>query len=401
MDNQINVIIIDENEKSRKVIKGILDRIHGLNIEEAGDFENGLKSIKKIKPDITILNLFPSEENALQLARKITQNYQDTVLFVTAPNAAPEVIIQAMRAGAREFLLQPFKKDELIEAVNSTIHSSKQKSEKISKGKIIAVHGAKGGVGATTIATNIASVLSQHQKKDVILFDLNLKLGNSALFFNVKSQYSILDVATNIDKIDTHLLKNTLPRHSSGVRILLGPSHIEQAETINAMHVEQTLALLRYIFEYIIIDTNSIFDEVNIKALDEADTILTVSTLDVPSIYNVKRCIDLFQRMGYDKEKVLLILNRYSKFEEIDVELIEKTIDYPIFWRIPNQNYSQILKSINVGNPISIMLPRSKISISFSDIAKNLNGSHVNPQNEEVNGKKIKLFKNIFRKQGS
>ncbi|MFX0136085.1 MAG: hypothetical protein ACFFDN_20765, partial [Candidatus Hodarchaeota archaeon] len=119
------------------------------------------------------------------------------------------------------------------------------------------------------------------------------------------------------------------------------------------------------------------------------------------SIYNTTRCIALFQRMGYDKDKVWLILNRYSTFDEIDVELMEKTIDYPIFWRIPNQNYSQILKSINVGTPISIMMPRSKISMSFLDIAKNLNGSHFNPQNEESNGKKIKLFKNIFRKRGS
>ncbi len=400
MDNQINVIIIDENEESRKHIKGILNRIHRLNIEEAGDFDNGLKSIKKVKPDITILNLFPSEENALNLARKITLNYPETVLFVTAPQAAPDIIIQAMRAGAREFLMQPLNKDELIEAVNSIIRSKKQKSDKISKGKIITVHGAKGGVGTTTIATNIASVLSKYEKKDVILFDLNLKLGNSALFFDVKPQYSIIDVANNIDNIDTTLFKNTLPTHSSGVRILIGPSRIEEAESINATHIEQILSLFRDIFEFIIIDTNSVFDEVNIKALDEADTILTVSTLDVPSIYNTRRCLDLFQRMGYDKEKVLLILNRYSTFDEIDVKVIEKTVDYPIFWRIPNQSYSQILKSINAGTPISLMMPRSKISMSFLDIAKSLNGSHVNPQNEYLNGKKIKLFNNIFRKRG-
>jgi pilus assembly protein CpaE len=402
MDNQINVIIIDENETSRKLITGILNNIKGLNIEEAGDFENGFKLMKQVTPDITILNLSPSEENALKLAKLITQKYRETALFVTAPKAMPDVIIQAMRAGAREFLTQPFNKDELIEAVHSIIRAKKHKLEqKSSKGKVIAVHGAKGGVGTTTIATNIASVLSHQQNKDVILVDLNLKLGNSALFFDIKPQYSILDVANNMNKIDLQLLKRTLPMHSSGVRILIGPAQIEEAESVSATHVEQTLSLLRDIFEFIIIDTNSVFDEVNIKGLDEADKILTVSTLDIPSIYNTKRCLDLFQRMGYGNEKVLLILNRYSTFEEIDVELIEKSLNYPVFWRIPNQSYSQILKSINAGIPISMMMPQSKISVNFFNIAKRLNGSHDKPQNENDNRIKVKFLHNIFKKRGN
>jgi len=401
MAKEIDVIIIDENENSRKFVKEILNSINGLDIKDAGDFDNGLKLIKQVNPDITILNLFPSVENSLKLAQKITRTYPETILFATAPTATPDVIIQAMRAGVREFLMQPFKKNELVEAVNSVIRSKKQKLEKTSKGKIITVHGAKGGVGTTTIATNLASVLAEHQKKDVILIDLNLRLGNSALFFDIKPKYSLLDVVNNIDRIDKNLLKSTLPTHSSGVRILIGPSQIEEAESISASHIEQILTLFRDIFEFIIIDTNSEFDEVNIKALDEADKILTVSTLDIPSIYNTKRCMELFQRMGYDQNKVLLILNRYSTFEEIDVKVIEKTVDYPIFWRIPNQAYSQILKSINAGIPISIMMPQSKISMNFLDIAKNLNGTHVKEQNDGVSGKKAKLFQKFFGKRGT
>lgn len=403
MDDKLNIVIINADADLIKLFKTNLDDISSnVNIKgETRELSAGYDLIKKVKPNIAILSLSPSENNALNLAEKITQNFPDTILIMTAQKPKPELIIRAMRAGAKEFLMQPIKKDELVSAVKSVIQLEEQKpGAEISNGKIISVLGVKGGVGTTTIATNIAAVLAKHPQKDVILVDLNLQFSNSALFFNIKPKYSILDVQNNLEGIDPHLLKNTLPKDSSGVCLLTGPSQIEEAESIKSNHIEQILVLLKSIFDFIIIDTNSIIDEITIKALDEADTILTVSTLDIPAVNNTKRFLDLFQRMGYSQEKVSLIFNRYTSADEALNSAMEKSIDYPIFWRIPNQNFSDVNNSINQGVPISIKMPRAKMSLNFIDMAKHLNGNLTSIESEKKENGKANLFQRLLRPKG-
>lgn len=341
---------------------------------ETQDFTKGLHLIQEVLPEIAILNFQPVPE-ILKFAEKITLKFPDTVLFMTSPHAAPENIIQAMRVGAREFLTQPFKKEEINQAINSVIRL-KQQSANYSKsnGKILSVLGVKGGVGSTTIATNLAAVIAKNTGKEVLLVDLKLQMGNVALFLDVKSRYTILDVARNLQEIDPTLLKKALPKHSSGLSVLAGPTQIEEAESINIHHIEQIIRLLRELYDFIIIDLNSVFDEITIKALDETDIIFTVSTLDIPTIFNTKRCLNLFKRMGYDNEKVRLVLNRYAPVNDVNVESLEKSIEYPVFWRIPNQEYGQIIKSINDGTPISITMPRSKMSLNILDMINSFNG---------------------------
>ena len=261
----------------------------------------------------------------------------------------------------------------------------------------ITVFGAKGGIGTTTIATNLAVSLSEHTKKDVIIVDLNLKFGNAALFLNVKPRYSIIDVAKNISNIDIKLLKNSLPKHASGVSLLASPLNLEESESINSDHVEQILGLLRDMFDYVIIDSNGDFDEVNIKAFDESDTILTISNLELPCIYNTKRSLGLFQRMGFNQDKVLLILNRYSANNGFTNDALEKSFEYPTFWRIHNQPYSNILNSLNQGIPISQMMPRSKLSTNVFELACKLNGEDKeNPKNNNIKNSGT-LFKKFLK----
>ena len=150
--------------------------------------------------------------------------------------------------------------------------------------------------------------LKSHSNRSVVLVDLNLQLGNAALFLNVVPKYSIIDIITNINSILPDSLKDYLPKDVTGVSILAGPNRPEEAEMITTQHLDQILGILRAEFDYIILDTNVILDDFTLKALDESNHIVTVLEYDILSVYNARRCLDIFKRMGYQDDKVLLFV---------------------------------------------------------------------------------------------
>jgi len=376
MKQSFQIALIDLNEPSRVSLEGALNEIDGVSVHtETKDLGKTLSLVRHVKPSIVILNLYPEAERALNIAKKVMQNFPDLVLFVTAGEATSEIILQSMRAGAREFLTQPIRKDEIISAVDKIINTGKENpASKLSESKVISTFGTKGGVGTTMIATNVAASLSAHTKKEVVIVDLNLQFGTAALLLNIKPKYTILDVVQYLDQIDVSLLKKMLPKGSSGVSFLANPFRIEDVESITPGHIERILLLLRTLFDYIIVDTHSMLDDITIRALDESDHVLMISTSDVPSIFHAKRCLELFQRMDYDREKLLLVVNRYNGLEDMNPAAIEKLLDYPIFWRLPNHDYQGILTSVNKGIPISQMLPGARLSQSLHKMILHFNG---------------------------
>ena len=170
----------------------------------------------------------------LGLAEKIIRSAPRTTLFVTSSDKNPDIIIKAMRSGAKEFMRQPYDRDEMTGAFRKFRMSDPGSGDGVSHGRIVSVFGMKGGVGATTIAINLAVNLAGHTKRKVVLVDLNLQLGNAALFLNIKPKYSIVDIAGGIEEIDPVTVKGILPRHESGMYLLSGPPRPEQAGAADA-----------------------------------------------------------------------------------------------------------------------------------------------------------------------
>jgi pilus assembly protein CpaE len=393
MSDQVTVVMIDADDNSRRYMKAMLSEIPWIKVSaEATELNRGYELVRQYQPTIVILDLFPSVDHGLKLAEKITQNIPKSILIVTHTENKQEVVIRAMRSGAREFLTKPLNKEEVLNAVRGVIRLKKYSMlDGDSTAKIITLFGVKGGVGTTTIATNLAVNLSNHAKGSVVLVDLNLQLGNAALFMNMNSSNTIVDIAKNIDDLNPKLLKKLLPRHSSGIYLLTSSSRMEEAESIRTTHLDQLLTLLRSTFEYIVIDANDVLDEITLKVLDDADSILTVSTVDIPAIYNTRQCLDVFQRMGYGKDKVQLVINRYASKSKDAFKELEKSLDYPIFWRIPNQDYKTVVNSINEGVPVSIMKPKSPLSQSFKELSAHYNGK-ISEKSGKADGKLKRNF---------
>jgi pilus assembly protein CpaE len=277
-------------------------------------------------------------------------------VIVVSHTKDSELILQAMRAGAREFVVQS-DHDGLRRAVRE---QAKPSEESGPRGTVITLFPTRGGVGATSIATNVAGAL-QRRGERVCLLDMDLHLGDVLSFLDLPGTFSITDVLANAGRLDRDLLDASVMRHPSGLRVLAQSGKVEEADQVRAQDVTQLIAFLRRHYERIVIDGVRGFDELSLAVLDSSQKLLMVLTQDVPAVRNTKRCLDLFRRLGYGDAKVQLVLNRFQKDSRITPEVIAETVGLPVAHTLSN-DFAAAIESINRGLLLYDLAPRSRLT---------------------------------------
>lgn len=375
MDNQVFVLIIDSEEKSIEVLKSYLNELDYVQVVgEFIDFIDGYNCVLDRKPDIVIVDISKKCELALDIINKISSNISCKIV-VTSSDYSTDTIIKAMRAGAREFLPKPFIKEDIIIAVNKLKEQINNVYSSENKCRVITTFSNKGGIGKTSIATNLALELANVTKEKVALVDLNLQLGDITTFLDIKPAFDISYVIQNLSKTDETFLLSTLEKYKdSSLYVLADPPYLEQGTVITASQISKLIEALKQTFSYIVVDAGLIFEDKTITVLDNSDLILLVTIVNLPAIRNCQRCLDLFDRLGYEKEKIQIILNRYMENDEISVEDVESVLGKKVYWKIPN-NYFTIMSSINKGIPIGVINPDSNIAKSYRELASSISDS--------------------------
>jgi pilus assembly protein CpaE len=315
-------------------------------------------------PVLAVIDSNRDPEKAFAVAEQVKFQLGNVHLIVTSPDSYPQTILKAMRSGAEEFLPQPFNWPEVLksfEAIRRKIDVHATRS--VEKGKIIAVSSNKGGVGSTTVATNLASSLVT-RRKSVCLVDLVLQFGSVTSFLNLDASYTILDLAKNIKRIDPLMLDGSLVKHASGVSVLAEPFYAEDARRISPSDIDEILDTLAQSFDFVVVDTPKDFDEMLALVLDKASLILFVTEMDVPSLKSAHRAFELFERMGIYDKKIRLVLNRYVKSKLMSLESVEKALGVKVFWTLPN-NYPIAIAAVNQGLSIQECDPKSDIAKSY------------------------------------
>jgi pilus assembly protein CpaE len=272
---------------------------------------------------------------------------------MVALESGPDLILQAMRAGANEFFAWPPADKSFQEAINRVTSRRNASSATRSRATAYAFVGAKGGAGTTTVAVNCAVELARLSKRPTIIVDLKSGLGEVTLFLGVRSRYSLLDAIDNLHRLDNEFLKELVIKHKSGLEILAGSDHFDRPSGSDAGAIEQVLRLLAQQYEYIVLDTGSQLTLSATTALYMADTTYLVANPDVPSVRNAQRLLDRIGQLGACGERVRILLNRAAEPYPIPPDQIESALGRSIDHTFPS-DYKTVSTALNSGVPLAL-----------------------------------------------
>jgi len=396
--SRISCLIIETDQEAIRQIDILSKRIGAIDVRwKTHSVQTGIDIIRKHLPEMVIVGLGQTPDPMIESISMMAKDFPFLYLVALSDRTDSDLILRTIRAGAHDYLCKPVKEIDLRAAAEKASKLKATRKETGGRGgKIFSVFSNKGGNGTTTIAVNLADALVRLTGKKVAVVDLVLSHGDVTMFFNVNSSYSILDLAKNAEKADYDFLHTLLLRHASGVYILAEPPMIEDGEQISAAQVREVLSTLRSMFDYIVVDTPHQFDERTLTALEMSDIVLLVSLLNLPSLKNTQRCLELFGRIGLRDERVRLLLSRYLPNDEIPKESIEGIMNTPVFFSVPN-DYPTVISSINRGKLLSEVAPDKEVTKSFDRMAELLEGP---APKKAVPERKKGILDTLFRRKG-
>jgi pilus assembly protein CpaE len=391
--SNLTFVVLSTGFDTFKAIRAALAADERTRLLAGGDdAEQVFSEIVRLKPSAAIVALDHNPEPALQVVSKIISECPNTVVICASTNSSPDLILNALRAGAKEFLRLPIDNEEFSTVVGRTMELCASQPEPPKKrGKSVAVFSSKGGCGTSFIATNVAAALGSPS----VLVDLNLHSGDLDLFLGIEPKFSIADLVENRARIDDALLNTYLSYYSSQLAFLAAPKEADAADDIEAEHVFDVIQILRERFDYVVIDPQHTFDAITLAALDQVDHILLVLTLDIPAIRSTQRALGIFDRLGYPRHKIQIVVNRWSKQIDLELQQVEKYLNERVAGYVQS-DYRVAVNSINLGKPIVEADPNSTIAAEIRKIASAITGTHIaSPVMDQRKG----LLGSIFRKQ--
>jgi pilus assembly protein CpaE len=326
-------------------------------------------------PEVGVIGIDADPTKALQLIHNLREAAPECSILVVSSSTDGQLILKAMRAGAKEFLTQPIGIEELVLALERIgAHRLGGGHGRSRQCKMLAVAGATGGVGSTSLAVNLGCVLASNESNTVALVDLDLSLGDADVFLDTIPDYTIVDVVQNISRLDFQLLKRSMTKHSSGLYLLPRPVQLQDISLITPDDLQRVFGLLKASFSHVIIDLSKAYNRVDMTALQAANQVLLVTQLDLPCLRNVVRLMMSFDAVEGLKDKIQIVVNRIGLDNgHISLKKAKETIGRDIFWRLPN-DYRVMVEMRNNGVPLVEQAPRAAITQAIITLAEELSG---------------------------
>ncbi|MEZ6095609.1 MAG: response regulator [Pirellulaceae bacterium] len=389
MSDTIRISICDPNERSRENLKKYLVGMDRVWLEaDCSRYEFFMEIVEQTSPNAVIIDLDEDEIKALQLIASVKSSNPGCGVIAVSSRSDGQLILKAMRSGAGEFVNSPVQIDELMLAMERVTQATTGMG-RAKSGATISITGASGGVGCTSVAVNLACAIARNPENNVVLVDLDLSLGDADVFLDTIPDYTLLDVAENISRLDLAMLRKSLTKHDSGVYLLPRPIHLEDMNSISTEEFRRVMGLLKASFSHLVIDLSKSFNRLDMVAMQMSDHILMLTQLDLPCLRNVVRILTSLENHEGVSDKVKIVVNRAGLDKsQISYTNAEETINREVFWKIPN-NYSVIAECRNNGVPLLTSAPRASITASINELADKLcNVSTAAESTENVAGDK-------------
>lgn len=271
-------------------------------------YDDAVAAMRKIRPDVVITGFDADFEEAIRIAPQMVAENGRVTLVALSAQADPDRIRAAMRAGYREYVVLPDDADLLRQAVHEAVYQDSGESD---NGEVITFWGSKGGVGTTFLATNLAAELSPVHR--VCIVDLDFSMGDVAAFLDLTPTGSIMDVVRNVSRLDERMLAGHVLVHPSKLHVLAQPVDLDQREEVRGDVIMRLLTVVARSYQYVIVDCGSRLDEASLTAATVADRIVLTATPDVPAVKNTWRRLQLVERLGIEKDRVHLVMNKWDR----------------------------------------------------------------------------------------
>jgi pilus assembly protein CpaE len=370
---ELSVVIVAPDNEQRAMLQVLVDgtsvarTVHTCASFPVAASDPVTRRVRTANPDVTLIDI-PADNPTLGLRaiELLHQEMPEAAIFAVGTLHQPQVIVNAMRAGAREFIERPTTTTDLLEAfVRLTTAQRRGRQEGI-RGKVFSVINAKGGNGATTVAVNLALAL-QSTAGQTALVDL-APLGHAALHMNLKPVFNVADATRNLHRMDSSLLESFMTRHSGGLQLLAGSNLPATASPETAEFVRLFDMLVTH-FRYVVVDASSRFDPISRHIASLSETVLLVACSDVASLWSAARVQQYLGEAG-GRDRVRLVLNRFRKVPGFSESDAETAVGAKLLWRIPNQ-YFAVSGAIDRGTPVMDQRT-SEMARCFAGLAQEL-----------------------------
>lgn len=371
-EDLIRVLIVDDIAETRENIRKLLQ--FESDVVVVGAARTGIEALemaRETEPEVVIMDINMPDMDGISATEAMLRDVPFAQIVMLSVQSDADYVRKAMRAGARDFIAKPPSGDELISTIRSLSAFAKEQKEKLgqpapqamspvpgigytgplrSQGKIITIYSAKGGVGCSMLATNIAVGLDTVDTPTVLV-DAALQFGDIAVSLNLQAKTSFIDLASRANELESEVVEEVLLRHQTGLRVLAAPIRPEMADEVNADEVRDVLQFLKEDFVYVIVDTSSTMDDITLAVLDVTDLLVVVATPEIPSIKDARLLFDLLGILEFPKENIFFVLNKMDRKSGISAEAVAENLKCSVSGMIPLDDKT-VSASINKGVPL-------------------------------------------------
>src|SRR5919198_1954956 len=412
MADQIRVLIVDDIPETRDHLSKLLS--FESDIEVVGSASSGSEALavaSQLQPDIVLMDINMPDMDGISATEQLAMRVPTTSVVMMSVQGEADYLRRSMLAGAREFLVKPFSSDELTASIRQVYAREKEKLSRFAvapirpgggsdgrgeqRGTVVAVFSPKGGIGRTTLAENLAVAAATELGQKAVVMDGSFQFGDVGVLLNLNPKNkSIADLVPELEHGELESIDTFVISHSAGIRVLLAPPTPEMAELITPAGVKRVLEALRADHDLVIVDCSSYFNDTTLAILDSAEVVLTMLSLEITSIKNMRLFLEVAEQLGYEESKVRLVLNRADSTLGIRVSDVEHSIGRRVDHTVVSDGRS-VVYALNRGVPFFLSNREAQVSQDVLRLASTLVDVRQTGRTEEA-AKKPAAKKSLF-----
>jgi len=383
-DKPIRVLIADDSATMRRALGALIEAQPDMDlVDSAFNGREAVRLATEFQPDIVLMDLHMPDMDGIQATWLVASKAPNGAVIMVTSEEGVGFLQRAMAAGAQGYVLKPFGDGtELLQTVRETYSRNLARRPvstlteapppaSLKIGKRVAVFGAKGGVGKTSLAVGLALALKEQSQESVVLFDADFLFGDANIHLDLATDRSILDLVPHIDALDSSLIDQVTAKHRTGVHLLARPPRPEQAEIVSADHVRAVMGILATMYEYTVVDTQPSYDERMLAVLDLADVYVLVLVPDLGPLRNTRHFLDVARSLGYPEDRMCFVLNRADSLSGLTPDDIKSVLGTRRVLELPSAGLA-LSKAINSGTPLVAEQPRLPFSRAVSTVANHV-----------------------------